>query len=120
MKTRGDYTLTFVALGCLSVLAGIVCILLSYANAKTRQSGGHDISRVAYFSLFFIPVGVGLIFLRRIAAVLLSFPLGVLAIWMIVASVVSVPFPWWLANILFGILLLFPGWATWRGWSELR
>jgi len=120
MKTRGDYAFTFTMLGCLSVVAGIACILLSYANTKARQSGGHDVSSAAYFSIFFTPVGVGLVFLRRIAAVLLSFPLAVLALWMIVASLFTVPFPWWLANIAFGILLLFPSWATWRGWSELR
>jgi hypothetical protein len=117
---RGDYAVSFRILGCLSVLAGIICFLLFSANAKAKQIGGHDISSIIYFSFFFIPVGIGLLFLWRVAAVLLSVPTAILGIYMIGGSIISVPFPWLLLNILLSILLLFPSWATWRRWSDLR
>src|SRR5437016_4256358 len=103
-SAKSDYPGTFEVLGFLSIVAGILCVVVFFANAKTKHNGGHDISDIIYFSFFFIPVGAGLIFKWRIAAVLLSLPLGVVAVWMVVGSIVSVPFPWLLLNIFFGAL----------------
>jgi hypothetical protein len=110
--------LIFELLGILSIVLGVAAGVLGYAS--WRHPGGHDTSLLVFAPLCFIPVGVGLMFQRRIAAILLSVPSGVLAVHLIIGSIAYVPFPSVLLGILFGFLFLFPCWATWRGWGILR
>jgi len=72
------------------------------------------------FAVYFIPVGIGLLLQRRIAAILLSVPLLVAGFWLGIGSIFAVPFPFSLVNIAFGSVMLLPSWLTWRYWSTLR
>jgi hypothetical protein len=108
----------FWVMGILSIVLGVVSGLLSYASY--RHPGGHDLRSAVIFAGYFVLVGIGLLFQRRVAAVLFSLPLLAGALWLGIGSIFAVPFPWSLLNVAFAFIMLLPSWATWRGWSALR
>jgi hypothetical protein len=114
-----DWKVVFRILGGLAILAAMLCVIAFFANSRARHSGGHDISSVIYLGAFFAVVGVGLLSLRKIAALLFCVPLVALGLSMIVGSIFQVPFPWLLINIGFGLVMLLPAWITFRGWGAL-
>ena len=83
----------------------------------------HSVSlmRLSVSLLSLIVVGVGLLYLRKWAAIYFSFLLLAVSIWLILGSTISgFLFPWSLFNIALGLMLIFPTIVTIKLWSELR
>lgn len=72
---------------------------------------------VAFFAIFV--VGIGLIGLRKCAAIYFSLPLLCIGLWVCLDSIEHVPFPWNLAYMLEGVSLMLPAVVTVRLWPYL-
>ena len=110
-KVFGVLTLIFEALELL--------ILLS---SRAKQLGPLDSGALIRISVFFFSstvIAVGLFFLRKCAALFFSLALCAVAVWLILGSIIQVPFPWNLINIFWGIILVLPVVVTIHGWSRL-
>jgi hypothetical protein len=106
--------------GILTLLNAALLALLVYANRYARQNGGHDLSGLTMFIYPSVLIGIGLLFLRKWAAILLSLPLLATSVWLIVGSILAVPFPYMIINFLFALMLLIPAAATVNYWTELK
>jgi hypothetical protein len=121
MRTASPVTASvFRVMGGLAILLGLLCLVLGLMNMTTRKHGGRDLSGIVSFAIYWIPVGIGMLFLRRLFAVLISVPSVGMGAWLIVGSVVHVPFPWMLINISVGCVCLIPGYLTIKAWNELK
>jgi hypothetical protein len=116
--SAADSKFAFRLLGVLAILTAVLCVISFFVNSRASHSWAHDIFCVI-FGIFFATVGVGLLLLRKLAAVLLSVALAVLSLWMIFANILHVPFFYMLINICFAILMLLPAWITVSGWGAL-
>ena len=114
-----DWKVVFRVFGGLAILAAVLCVIAFFANIRARHSGGHDISSVIYLAVFFAIVGVGLLLLRKVAALLFCIPVFVLGVVLVFGSIFRVPFPWLLINVGYVILMFVPTWITFRGWGAL-
>jgi|ERR1043165_2677177 hypothetical protein len=72
---------------------------------------------VAFLAVFI--VGLGLIGLRKWAAIYFSAPLLVIGLWIFWTSVEAVPFPGNLVYMLYGVSLMLPAVVTVRLWPYL-
>jgi hypothetical protein len=88
-------------------------------NTGVRAQGGRNISGILSQAYVEAPLGLGLFFLRKWAALLFSAALLAAYALLIVGSVWYVPWPWALAHIGVGGLLVTPAIITWRYWPEL-
>jgi len=68
---------------------------------------------------FLTVVGVGLIFLRKWAAIYFSVPLFCYGFWLALSSIEPIRFPWNLFYVCEGISLMLPLIITIRVWSQL-
>lgn len=64
-------------------------------------------------------IGIGLLFLRKWAAIYFSVPLFCYGLWLALTSIEPVPFPWNLLYVCEGISLMLPLGVTIRVWSQL-
>jgi hypothetical protein len=64
-------------------------------------------------------VCIGLLRLRKWAAILFSAATASAGLWLIIGSILYVPFPWMLPNLGMGICLLLPTTATYLLWQDL-
>lgn len=64
-------------------------------------------------------IGIGLLFLRKWAALYFSMPLFLVGIWLFWTSIVQVLFPWNLLFMCEGLSLMLPLVVTIRVWPEL-
>jgi hypothetical protein len=110
----------FRIMGALAILFGLLFLFLDLVNMNARKHGGHDLSGVMYITIYFVLVGIGMLFLRRVFAVLIALPSLAAALWLAVGSIVQVPFPWILINIAFASILLIPAYLTVKAWRELK
>ena len=106
--------------GVLTLLYAVGLALPVYANRYARQNGGHDLSGLTMFIYPVVPIGIGLLFLRKWAAILFSLPLLAIAVWTIVGSILDVAFPYMIINFLFALMLMIPAAITVNHWSELK
>ena len=109
-------------------LLGIITLLfeagmfLTLVSAHMRMLGPLTTSAAVRISVFFgiaTLVAIGLFLLRKWAAILFAVAAGMLATWLIVGTVGSVPFPWSLINFVFAFLLMLPTVVIIRSWSSL-
>src|SRR5262249_24065165 len=109
-------------------LLGIITLLfeagmsLVLASAHMRMLGLLTTSAALRLSVFFLiatVVAIGLFLLRKRAAILFAVASGMLATWLIVGTVGSVPFPWSLINFALAFLLILPTVVIIRSWSSL-
>jgi hypothetical protein len=105
--------------GALILLGAAAAAWVVFTNTGVRQHGGHDISGILPQVCVEAPLGLGLFFLRKWAALLLSAALLAAAAGLIVGSVRHAPWPWMPLNIGLGALLMAPAVITRRYWSEL-
>jgi hypothetical protein len=121
MKQRAKFEpepIVFEVMGILSIVLSIGSALFGYF--KVQHPSGHELSAAIIFAIYFILAGAGLIFQRRIAAVMFSAPLSAVAVCTVAISLRSVSFSWLLFDLGFAVVMLLPSWLTWRGWSSLR
>lgn len=110
----------FRVFGVVGLLSAGVLLVAIYANAEARKRGGPDLSPLLCPAIAEILIGVGLLFLRKWAAVLFAAPLAILGCWLFFGSLMHVQWPWALINIVFSLVLLFPTLVTVTMWKELR
>ncbi|MDL5053955.1 hypothetical protein QQ056_10400 [Oscillatoria laete-virens NRMC-F 0139] len=110
----------FRAIGVAFVILGIACLLLYFANFNARSHGGRNLTPMLVFTAYCIPVGVGMLFLRKVFALLIALPCLAVAVWLGAGSIFYVPFPWMLINIAFACILCLPSYFTVIGWKQLR
>jgi hypothetical protein len=113
-------TIAFRIMGVLAILCGLLFLFLYLVNMNARKHGGHDLSGAIYFAIYWIPVGIGMLFLRRVFAVLITLPSVAMGLWLILGSIFHVSFPWLLINILYGCVFLIPGYLTIKAWNKLK
>lgn len=89
------------AVGSLLLFSTFVCGLLIWANWHTASLGGHDLKPLAIPATISFVLGVGLLFRRKSAAVIVMLGSVGLAGWLIIGSIVQVPMPWLLLNVFF-------------------
>lgn len=95
-------------IGILTLLVGLADILVYFANAETRRTGGRDVSWLFWSGVLTMILAVFVIRMVRWGIVLISVCYGVVGIWLIVGSARSVPFPWLLINLGFGLACFLP------------
>ena len=112
-------TRLFQLLGVIVLAVSALELQLIWQNAQTRATGGRDLSDFIYFVAAEVPIGIGLLFARRWAALLFSVALSALGIA-------------WLGHAFFGTgggrlvalvggcVLQIPCILTLRCWKELR
>ncbi len=105
--------------GVLTLFGAIASLMLYWQNAEARQQGGYDLSPILIYFYFGVPLGLGLLFLRKWAAIILSLFSLAMAAWLSIGSLLYVPFPFMLINILFSLIFLLPSAATLYSWQEL-
>ncbi len=76
--------------------------------------------RSAIFLVISTAVATGLMFFRKWAAILLSLATATYSIWLIIGSILAVPFPYIFINIFVGVMLLIPLFATISHWRSLQ
>lgn len=108
-------------LGFLTFLfeAGMLFILIS---PRRRQLGPIPPDGLIRITIFFVSatvVGIGLVYLRKWAAVILALALGAIATWLIQGTIRGVPFPANLINFAIGGLLIVMVVLIIRSWSKL-
>ena len=79
----------------------------------------HTIIRISSFFLLTTIVGIGLIYLRKWAAICFSLAISCFSLWLIIGSILYVPFFWSFINFFIGIISLIPVFITIRLWSLL-
>ena len=84
----------------------------------------HDFSSLlkmlAVMCLPFCLLGVGLLFARKSAAIIATLGFVAYATWLIIGSIIHVPLPWTLINIVFGLVILIPAVIILKNWRYLK
>lgn len=106
--------------GVLTLLFAAGTAWVIYENRYARQYGGHDLSGLIVLIYPSLPIGIGLLFLRKWAAILLSLPLLACAVLLFVGSILKVPFPYMIFNFHFALMLMIPAAATVNYWTDLK
>lgn len=117
MKT--DWCKAFGAL----VLLFEVYMLAMFASEWVRGLCPTDTASIIRFSVFFfstLVIGVGLLCGRKWAAFYFSLATSAMGLWVMIASILDVPFPWNLINITFGVILMLPTIGVIDSWSILK
>src|SRR5579872_1819356 len=100
----------FRSLGVMSVVFSGICFLAASANRHTANLGGHNLAGFYWFGLFGLLIGCGLLARNFVAAWLFSGTTAIIGLWLVVGSIMKVPFPGLLINLGLGFLLLRPIW----------
>jgi hypothetical protein len=103
----------------MTLLVATAMIVLVLLNLRTRQLGGHDLSRMWVPSVFFVIAGVGLLFSKKWAAIMLAVPLAALGTWLVVRSLIDLPLQWAASNVLIGLVMITPAIVLYRKRSFL-
>lgn len=77
------------------------------------------ISRISISFFLATVIGIGLLYRRKWAAIGFSLATLSVALWLIIGSLLYVPFPWMFYNFLVGIIFLVPLLVTVSFWSQL-
>jgi hypothetical protein len=117
---RSDPTI-FRAFGYVSIVSAALLLVLFLANLRSRvYYHGPNYSFLGWMALYVIVVGFGLIHLWKWAVVLLVAPTLSAGLFLIIGSVMKVPLPWSLLNILFGAVLCAPAVFAPLCWRDLK
>lgn len=94
-------------------------LIFMLMSPRMGTFNSQEIVRILTFLILSTSVGVGLLYIRKWAAILFSLSTVAMALWLIIGSVLYVPFAFGLLNISLGILLFFPTVVTIRSWAIL-
>ena len=108
-------------LGFLTIGFAAVLLLLFLLNLRAHlYYGGPNYWPLILFSLYAVVVGLGLIRLRKWAAVLFAIPrVGVGLLWT-VNSLIRHQMPLDLLNVAVGLIVCLPALLPFRSWHQLR
>ena len=81
---------------------------------------GPNLAALGWMALYAAIVGWGLVSLRRWSVVLLAIPTLATGLFLVIGSVLEVPFPWSLINIAMGVALCAPALLASLCWRGLR
>jgi hypothetical protein len=111
----------FRALGYVSIGAAVLLLALFLANLRSRiHYGGPNLAPLGWMALYAAIVGWGLVSLRRWSVVLLAIPTLATGLFLVIGSVLEVPFPWSLIKIAMGVALCAPALLASLCWRGLR
>ncbi|HEY2866413.1 MAG TPA: hypothetical protein VGJ02_04925 [Pyrinomonadaceae bacterium] len=108
--------LTFIFEAMMAIMMYLTWPRLMAEGPLTRA----DIIRLFTFYFLTTVVGAGLLFSRRWAAVMMSAATTIWGLWLIIGSILEVPFPFLLINISIGIVAMAPLLVTIAFWASLR
>lgn len=94
---------------------GVLMLILSPGAFAMREN---DAGRLVMFSVVVV-IGLGLIFLRKWAAVYFSVPLFCYGIFIVLKSIPEIPFPYNLLGMAYGASLMLPLIVTILIWRRL-
>ncbi len=103
-------------IGVIVVFVGVATIGLGYSNALVTSPVKPDLSFCFWLGPAIIVVGVGSLFLRRWALLLLGVISTIAGLALGIGSLFRVPFPWEFINLLGALLLLVPGVLVRKWW----
>jgi hypothetical protein len=107
-------------MGTFVITGSFLVVLVVTPTFFTNRVMGHDIRPGIIFFLYGFPVGLGLLKLKRWAALSLGIPSVIVAFWLIIGSLNRVPFPWILYNFFFGLIMLIPLLFAAVYWRDLK
>src|SRR5438128_2396658 len=104
----------FRCLGILTLLgvAGLILLALRLSGHMLPPLNKTGVIRLSIIGSVGTATGVGLLYLRKWAALYFSIATAVYGSWLIVGSVLSVPLPWMLINLALGAGFFVPVVAT--------
>jgi hypothetical protein len=105
--------------GLLLLLISALFTIAVMANLHVALRGGRNLQPLLIYVVIFVPLGLGLMRLRRWAAIVYAVLMTPLAIWAIVSSLMVVPWPWEALNLIFFGQILFPVYWIWRDRANL-
>lgn len=103
----------------LTALFSCMLLALVLANGQARLHGGHNLAAVTVPALTLFLIGIGLFLHKKWSAALFFVLCAVGGIWVIVGSIVAVPMPWSILDMLLGSAMLVPCFVTVRYWGTL-
>lgn len=101
------------------LIAASVCFGVAFANQYASAAGGRDISGFYALGAMLTALALGMWAHWKPAAFLFIASSVCLAAWLVIGSLLSVPFPWWLINLLGAALMLIPSLKIIQHWSGL-
>lgn len=110
----------FEILGVILIVMAALMLGAVIANIERAANGGHNLRPLLLPAVLLVILGIGLLFQHRWAAVLVSVIAAVCGGWVAIGSLITVPMPWSLLNVLFGGVIFSPSVLVWRHWSKLR
>jgi len=111
--------LPFKITGAALILFSVVIAALISLNRATAARGGRDLMVLWPLAAAFVVLGVGLLRQSRISAILFVLLSGAFSAWLIIGSLIYVPFPWSLLNVFFGFLVFLPSVSFYKQRSRL-
>ena len=105
-------------LGVLSAIASAVLLVVYFMNRGMAAQGGHDLGISIWVAAYLLAVSVPILMGSRIASLLFSVPCALVGLWLCVGSVLKVPMPWALLNILFALVAFIPLYVSVRSFSS--
>ena len=105
--------------GGIAVLLGLaIAAVAMFANPGAR--GVRDWRILFAPAVLFVTMGIGTLARQRWAVVILAIGFGAPGLWLVLGSLLYVPFPWLMINVAFGSVACVPAWLAYRGWSDLK
>jgi hypothetical protein len=109
----------FRSFGVLTLVLDLVLFFFAIDALLTVRPSPGLIIRIQVSFIAITIVGLGLLFLRKWAAIYFSLPLFLFGIWFFWTSIEQVPFPYNLLCMCEGLSLMLPLVVTVRIWPEL-
>lgn len=101
-------------LALLCVFLGLVIGLVGLATIGNKAVGGHDLTPLCWFSLFCFGIAIPLYFGNRIVLYGVAFLSCAWGLWLGIGSILQVPFPFWILNVLFSLVFWLPVWLCYQ------
>lgn len=109
----------FKVIGAILLALAVLIAVGIGLNRATAERGGRDLITLWPLAAVFIFLGLGLLTHNRWAAIVFILLSGGASASLIVGSLMFVPFPWLILNILYGFCLILPILSFFRNWGKL-
>lgn len=95
-------------LGVVSAILSVITLVVFLMNRGMKDYGGHDLGFAVWVALYLAIVSAALFRRSKVASFLFSVPCAFVGIWLCVGSVIYVPMPWLLLNIIVSCFFFLP------------